>query len=117
SANSSVGSKDQLPSLSTGAVPTSSPSMITVTTDPGSAVPPMVGVVSLVAEPSLGVSITGGAGGVWSATVKLTGLDGLDVLPSIAWIAEMVCRPMLSGSSGVSDQLPSGSTVAVPSVR
>ena len=58
-----------MPEPSTGVVPTTAPSTVTVTTAPGSAVPVTVGVLSAETDPSAG-EVTTGAGGALASTVK-----------------------------------------------
>src|ERR687891_174294 len=62
SVSGSVSSRLQVPSAATVVVPTTAPSMVTVTVAPGSPVPVIVGVLSFVISPSVGDVITGAAG-------------------------------------------------------
>src|SRR5580765_6432090 len=112
-----VGVTDQVPPAPTVVVPMVAPvPSLTVTVAPGSPVPLMVGVVSLVDEPSTGAVITGAAGAVVS-TVKLTGADGGETFPAgSVWVAVSVVVPCGSGVVGVTNHVPPASTVAVPMV-
>ena len=95
-------------------VPTTTPSTITVTVLPASAVPLYVGVLSLVVEPLAGVSTTGAAGGVVS-TVNVLVFDCALVLPaaSVA-VALTVCDPSASAVGGVKLQVPEALATVVP---
>src|SRR5690606_13692831 len=89
--------------------------VVTVTVAPGSPMPEMVGVESLVDVPSAGTSIAGGA--AVASTKNSTDSDTPDRLPAgSTWLANTVWPPSDSArSSGTSMvQVPSGSTVAVP---
>src|SRR5580765_226412 len=112
-----VGVTDHVPPASTVAVPMVAPvPSVTVTVAPGSPVPVIVGVVSLVDDPSVGAVITGAAGAV-VATVKVTGAETGETLPAgSAWVAVTVTAPSASGVVGVSDHVPPSATVAVPIV-
>ena len=82
----------------------------------GSAVPEYAGVLSLVVEPSAGVSTTGATGGAVS-TVKVLVLDSGLVFPtaSVA-VAFTECVPSASGVDGVKLQAPEPLAGAVPTV-
>jgi hypothetical protein len=93
-------------------VPSGVPSMLTVTVLFASAVPVMTGVVSLVEDPSAGVTTTGAGGGVVSI-VKVFVFETGEVLPaaSVA-VALTVCDPSVKvGAARV--QFPEASAVAV----
>ena len=99
----------QLPSSSTSASPIRTPSMKTVTVAPGSPVPTMSGVESVVVDPSAGAVITGASGASSSTTNSLSSAS--DSLPaSSVWIADAVCGPSASGVVTGTVQLPSSST-------
>ena len=71
------------------------PSTDTVTVAPGSPVPVIVGVLSLIVEPSAGAMITGGSGTSVS-TVKVDEASG-DTFPAgSVWMAVAVCSPPVS---------------------
>src|SRR5918998_257113 len=109
-----VGSSVQVPSGATVAVPTTTPSTVTVTVAPGSPVPVIVGVLSAVISPSVGEVTTGASGAVASTVNVLVG-DAGDVLPAASvCVADTVCSPSASGSVSARLQVPSGCTVVVP---
>ena len=80
---------DQLPAELTGLVPISVPSMLTVTVAPGSPVPVIVGVSSLIVEPSSGAVITGGSG-MPVSRVNVDVASGEVFPPSSVWVAVTV---------------------------
>src|ERR671917_288304 len=109
-----VGSSVQVPSGATVAVPTTTPSTVTVTVAPGSPVPVIVGVLSEIVDPSAGLSTTGASGTVVS-TVNVTVSDAGDVLPAgSVCVAVTVWSPSASGVVTSRLQVPSGATVVVP---
>ncbi len=117
SSSGASGVKVQLPSASTVAVPRSvSPSVIT-TVEPGCMPPPlMVGVLSLVLEPSAtGLPASSVMPGTVSLVSTVTSTVLLLALPFASVPSTTsACSPSGSGASGVKVQLPSASTVAVP---
>ncbi|GCE96939.1 hypothetical protein NIES46_50140 [Arthrospira platensis NIES-46] len=111
SAKAVAGVNVQLPESSAVAVPIELPSRNISTVLPGSAVPVISGVVSLVAP----VVVIVGASGAVVSTVKLTGVDSSDVLPA-ASVADAVKlnSPCAKAVAGVNVQFPESSAVAVP---
>ena len=84
------------------------PSTRTPTVAPASAVPLIVGVVSLVTLPSAGTRMTGAAGAV-ASTVKVTGALAGDGLPAASVAtAVAVCEPSVRGVVGVTENVPPG---------
>ena len=106
----------QLPLASATAVQRVIPPSFTVTVALGSAVPVIVGVLSLVLKFSVGVTTTGAAGATVSTVIVLGALAGL-VLPagSVA-VAVNVCGPLLKGVVAGQVQLPAPSATAVQTV-
>ncbi len=106
----------QLPLASAIAVQSVVAPSFTVTVLPASAVPVIVGVLSLVLKVSVGV-ITTGAAGATVSTVTATGVLAGLVLPagSVA-VGVRVCGPLVKGVLGVQVQLPAPSTTAVQTV-
>jgi hypothetical protein len=87
-----VGVKVQCPLASAVAVPTTVPSMVTVTVAPGAAVPLISGVALDCVEPSVGVTITGALGAVVS-TAKWLGSEGELVPAAVVSVAVTVYAP------------------------
>ena len=106
----------KLPLASATAVQSVTPPSVTFTVLPGSAVPVMIGVLSLVLNVSVGVTTTGAAGATVS-TVTASGVLTGPVLPagSVA-VAVRLCGPLVSGVVGVQLQLPAPSATAVHTV-
>jgi hypothetical protein len=107
-----VGVQLQLPLPSAVAVQMGTPPSLTVTVLPGSAVPFMVGVLSLVVLPVVGEITVGAAGAVLSIVNVRVGDVALPPPESVT-VAAMVCEPLLSGVLGVQLQLPLASAVVV----
>ena len=108
--------QDQLPLALVTAVQSVTPPSFTVTVLPGSAVPVMVGVLSLVLKVSVGVTTTGAAGATVS-TVNTRGVPAGLVLPAgSVWVGVSVCGPFVNGVVGVQVQWPTPSTTAVQTV-
>jgi hypothetical protein len=110
-----AGVHDHVPSACTVAVQTVLPSAsLTVTSSPAVPVPEIVGVASVVDEPSAGDVIAGTVG----AIVKVSGDDAADVVPETGsvCVAVTVFEPSGSAVVGVHDQVPSACTVAVQRV-
>jgi hypothetical protein len=104
------------PLASAVAVQSVTPPSFTVTVLPASAVPVMVGVLSLVLKFSVGVMMTGAAGATVSTVTGAGALAGLVLPAGSVWVAVSVCRPLVSGVVGVQVQLPAPSTTAVQTV-
>ena len=113
SLNGAAGVQLQLPSAFAVVVQSGTPPSLTVTLLFGSAVPPMMGVLSLVCV--TGVVTLGAAGAVLS-TLKFCAAAG-PVLPAGSVAAtNTVCGPLLSAVVGVQLQVPPAPTTAVQSV-
>jgi len=113
SASVVVRSVDHVPSAAAVTVPITTPSTVTTTVAPGTAVPEMVGVASLVVEPLAGSSMVTT---VLASTVNLLLARAVLPTPSVA-NASVVCAPLASGVATSITHVPSAATVTVPTVR
>ena len=89
-----LGNVTIVPSTPSSMVPIGLPSTKMSTCAPGSVVPVNVGVVSLVALPSAGLSSTGGP-----RTVKPLAFDAAEVPPAVVCFAVAVCWPVATSYS------------------
>jgi hypothetical protein len=113
SAKARLGVQLQLPLASAVAVQSVTPPSVTRTVLPASAVPVIVGVLSLVFCPAVGEPITGATGARLSTPNVIGGV--VVVPPGLLMVATTLLGPSLNGVLGVQVQLPLASIVAVQS--
>jgi hypothetical protein len=89
--------------------------LVIVNTDPGSPVPLMVGVLSLVIRPFVGLAIVGAVGAVVSIWIGSVRTGETFPVASVD-VAVREFSPSGRGDDGVNDQLPDPSAVTVPRV-
>jgi hypothetical protein len=89
--------------------------LVMVNTDPGSPVPLMVGVLSLVMRPFVGLAIVGAVGAVVSIWIGSVRTGETFPVASVD-VAMREFSPSGSRVVGVNDQLPDPSAVTVPRV-